>query len=276
LAAPLAWSRSFLQRNQDVSYVPAMPDSPTPHAPTPDSPASTRIAIVPAFNESTSIAGVIRELRDHQPSFLIAVVDDGSKDDTIDVAAASGAVVLPLPFNLGIGGAVQAGFLYARDGRFDVAVQVDGDGQHDPAQIATILAPIEAGAADVVVGSRYLDGGTFDHAVHRRFLINTFARVVTAATGKRFTDTSSSFRAYNRKAIAICAEDYPQGFLESVESLVVLSRYGLRIVEVPVTIRQRSSGSTSLSLGRTMAYTIKVSIAIAMGIMRRAPETKGD
>jgi glycosyltransferase involved in cell wall biosynthesis len=234
------------------------------------------LAIVPAFNESKSIAGVIAELAECQPSFEVAVVDDGSQDATIEVAAAHGATVLPLPFNLGIGGAVQAGFLYARDTKCDIAVQVDGDGQHDPSQITTLLAPIESGEADVVVGSRYLDGGSFDHAAHRRFLIGTFARVVTAATGKRFTDTSSSFRAYNRKAIEICAEDYPQGFLESVESLVVLSRYGMRIVEVPVTIRQRSSGSTSLSLGRTMAYTIKVSIAIAMGIMRRAPEAKGD
>ncbi len=245
-------------------------------SPDPTQPAHRSLAIVPAFNEGQSIANVIRELDTHQPSFEVAIIDDGSRDNTIDVATAHGATVLPLPFNLGIGGAVQAGFLYARDHGFDIAVQVDGDGQHDPAQISTLLEPIEHGDADVVVGSRYLDGGSFDHAAHRRLLIGTFARVVTAATGKRFTDTSSSFRAYNRKAIEICAEDYPQGFLESVESLVVLSRYGMRIVEVPVTIRQRSSGSTSLSLGRTMAYTIKVSIAIAMGIMRRAPEAKGD
>jgi len=240
------------------------------------SPALRGLAIVPAFNESRSIARVIEELRQSQPSFVVAVVDDGSHDDTIDVAAACGATVLPLPFNLGIGGAVQAGFLYARDHRFDVAVQVDGDGQHDPEQIERLLAPITAGTADIVVGSRYLDGGTFDHAAHRRFLIGTFARVVTAATGRRFSDTSSSFRAYNRRAIEICAEDYPQGFLESVESLVVLSRYGMRIVEVPVTIRQRSTGASSLSLGRTMAYTIKVSIAIVMGLMRRAPTARGE
>jgi hypothetical protein len=235
-----------------------------------------RLAIVPAFNESSSIGGVISEIHDHQPGFEVVVVDDGSRDQTATVAGKAGATVLPLPFNLGIGGAVQAGFLYACEQGFDIAVQVDGDGQHDPREIATLLEPLLAGDADVVVGSRYLDGGSFDHAAHRRFLIGTFARIVTAATGKRFTDTSSSFRAYNRKAIAICAEDYPQGFLESVESLVVLSRYGMRIVEVPVTIRQRSSGSTSLSLGRTMAYTIKVSIAIAMGIMRRAPAAKGE
>jgi glycosyltransferase involved in cell wall biosynthesis len=234
------------------------------------------LAIVPAFNEAASIAAIISELQRVRSDFVVAVIDDGSQDATAEIAQSAGAVVLLLPFNLGIGGAVQAGFLYAKKKRFDIAVQVDGDGQHDPAQIAQLLVPIERGDADVVVGSRYLDGGTFDHAIHRRFLIRVFARVVTAATGRNFTDTSSSFRAYNAKAISICAEDYPQGFLESVESLVVLSRYGMRITEVPVTIRQRTTGATSLSLGRTVAYTIKVSIAIAMGIMRRAPTTRGE
>ena len=127
-----------------------------------------------------------------------------------------------------------------------------------------------------MIGSRYLDGGTFEHAIHRKFLIKTFAKIVTVATGSRFTDTSSSFRAYNRRAIRICADDYPQGFLESVESTVSLSRYGMRLVEVPVTIRQRESGSSTLSLGRTIAYTIKVTIAIAMGVMRRGPTAKGE
>ncbi len=234
------------------------------------------LAIIPALNESASIENIIREIRLAQPGFDLVVVDDGSQDDTTSVARANGARVLPLPFNLGIGGAVQAGFMYAHENDFDIAVQIDGDGQHDPSEIGKILAPIMANAADVVVGSRYLNDHTFAHAVHRRFLIRVFALLVTLATGKRFTDTSSSFRAYNRRAIRICADDYPQGFLESVESLVSLSRYRLQIVEVPVTIRQRSTGSTSLSLGRTMAYSIKVTIAIAMGVMRRGPQARGD
>ncbi len=234
------------------------------------------LAIIPALNESASIENVIREIRLAQPGFDLVVVDDGSQDDTMSVVRANGARVLPLPFNLGIGGAVQAGFMYAHENDFDIAVQIDGDGQHDPSEIGKILAPIMTNAADVVVGSRYLNDHTFTHAVHRRFLIRVFALLVTLATGKRFTDTSSSFRAYNRRAISICADDYPQGFLESVESLVSLSRYRLQIVEVPVTIRQRSTGSTSLSLGRTMAYSIKVTIAIAMGVMRRGPQARGD
>ncbi len=234
------------------------------------------LAIIPALNESASIENIIREIRLAQPAFDLVVVDDGSQDGTTSVARANGVRVLPLPFNLGIGGAVQAGFMYAHENDFDIAVQIDGDGQHDPSEIGKILAPIMANAADVVVGSRYLNDHTFGHAVHRRFLIRVFALLVTLATGKRFTDTSSSFRAYNRRAIRICADDYPQGFLESVESLVSLSRYRLQIVEVPVTIRQRSTGSTSLSLGRTMAYSIKVTIAIAMGVMRRGPQARGD
>lgn len=223
---------------------------------------------MPAFNEGASIARVIDELKQHEPEFDIAVVDDGSRDDTAAVAADAGARVLSLPFNLGIGGAVQTGFLFAKEAGYDVAIQVDGDGQHDPREIRTILTPVLSGEADVVIGSRFIGGGTFEHAVHRRFLIGVFAHLVSLVTGRRFTDTSSSFRAYNRRALEICAADYPQGFLESVESTVTLSRYGLKMIEVPVTIRQREMGTTTLSLGRTMTYTIKVGIAIAIGALR--------
>ena len=227
------------------------------------------LAVMPAYNEGPAIAGIIGELQEIQPRFDIAVVDDGSRDNTAAVATAAGARVLSLPFNLGIGGAVQTGFLYAAQHRYDVVVQVDGDGQHDPREMDAILGPLLDDAADVVIGSRFIGGGTFAHAAHRRFLIGVFARLVTAFTGKRFTDTSSSFRAYNRRAIEICADDYPQGFLESVESTVTLSHYGLRMMEVPVTIRQRETGETALSLGRTIVYTIKVGIAISIGALRK-------
>jgi glycosyltransferase involved in cell wall biosynthesis len=232
------------------------------------------LAIVPAFNERASIRGVIEEMRVHHPEFTVAVVDDGSLDDTAAVARGSAATVLQLPFNLGIGGAVQTGFAFAEQEGFDIAVQVDADGQHDPAEIGKLLAPIMQGEADVVIGSRYLHGGEFAHALHRRFLIAVFARLVTLVTGNRYTDTSSSFRAYNRRAIAICSRDFPQGYLESVESLVTLSGHGLRIVEVPVVIRQREVGTTSLSMVRTIIYSTKVAIAIAMGLMRRGPESR--
>ncbi len=223
------------------------------------------LVIMPAFNEESSIVAILRELKAFAPDFDVAVVDDGSRDLTASIAKQHGAIVLPLPFNLGIGGAVQAGFMYAYEHSYDIAVQVDSDGQHDPSQLAKLVKPILDDAADVVIGSRYLEGGTFSHAIHRRALISVFARIVTLATGQRFTDTSSSFRAYNRKAIEICASDYPHGFLESIESTVSLSRYRLRMLEIPVTIRQRSTGESALSLGRTMAYSIKVFIAISMG-----------
>ncbi len=168
---------------------------------------SKRLAIVPAFNEASSIAAVIEQIQKYESTFDVVVIDDGSHDNTINIARQHGAAVVPLPFNLGIGGAVQAGFLYADEHDYDVAVQVDGDGQHDPQEISKILAPLLAGKADVVVGSRYLDGGEYKHALHRRFLIGMFSTMVTIATGKQFTDTSSSFRAYNRRAIRICADD---------------------------------------------------------------------
>ncbi len=168
---------------------------------------SKRLAIVPAFNEASSIAAVIEQIQKYESTFDVVAIDDGSHDNTINIARQHGAAVVPLPFNLGIGGAVQAGFLYADEHDYDVAVQVDGDGQHDPQEISKILAPLLAGKADVVVGSRYLDGGEYKHALHRRFLIGMFSTMVTIATGKQFTDTSSSFRAYNRRAIRICADD---------------------------------------------------------------------
>lgn len=230
-----------------------------------------RLAIVPAFNEEASIAAVIDEIRAEAPGFDIAVIDDGSRDSTRTIARSMNAIVLPLPFNLGIGGAVQAGFLYAERNGYDVAVQIDADGQHDPGQVRALLEPLADDRADVVIGSRFMNGGSFAHAAHRRFLIGVFARIVTLTTGQRFTDTSSSFRAYNRRAIEHCADDYPHGFLESVEATVTLSRAGLRLVEVPVVIRQRQAGETTLSLGRTIVYSVKVSIAIALSLLHRRP-----
>jgi glycosyltransferase involved in cell wall biosynthesis len=229
------------------------------------------LAIVPAFNEEASIGAIIDEIRAKVPSFDVAVIDDGSQDATREIARSKGAIVLPLPYNLGIGGAVQAGFLYAARNGYDVAVQIDGDGQHDPGQVRFLLEALVGDQVDVVIGSRYVGGGTFEHAAHRRFLIGVFARIVTLATGQRFTDTSSSFRAYNRRAIEFCADDYPHGFLESVESTVTLTRSGLRLVEVPVIIRQREAGESTLSLGRTMVYSVKVSIAIALSLLHRRP-----
>ena len=229
-----------------------------------------KIAIVPALNEERSIATVIAEIRAADPEFDVVVVDDGSTDRTAARAAEQGANVLSLPFNLGIGGAVQTGLQYAREHGFGIAVQVDADGQHDPTQLPQLLAPLLAGEADVVVGSRFLGERNYKAPFVRRVGIRVFAAIISAVVGQPLTDTSSSFRAYGRRAIAYFARDYPHGFVESVEATVIASRCGLRLKEVPVVMRQRLMGQSSLTLPLSLYYSIKVLVAVFVGIFRRS------
>jgi glycosyltransferase involved in cell wall biosynthesis len=231
------------------------------------------LAVIPALNEEETIAGVLDELRKFAPEIVPLVVDDGSTDATAEIARLHGARVASLPMNLGIGGAVQTGFILAAREQFDALVQVDADGQHDPRELAKILGPLRAGEANVVIGSRFIGDAEFAHSAHRLFLIRFFARLVSLATGRTLTDTSSSFRAYDARAIAFCADNYPHGFLESIEATVLLARNGMRLTEVPVHVRQRQAGETSLSLGRTVVYTAKVVLAIAVSLTRRPIET---
>lgn len=229
-----------------------------------------RVALVPAFNEEANVGRVIDEIRAVDPSLDVVVVDDGSYDRTAEVAHERGATVVRLPFNLGIGGAVQTGLQYARDHDFAIAVQVDADGQHDPSQLAQLLAPIVAGDADVVVGSRFLGERNYEAPFVRRVGIKVFAAIISGVVGQPLTDTSSSFRAYGRRAIAYFSRDYPHGFVESVEATVIASRCGLRLKEVPVVMRQRLMGQSSLTLPVSIYYSIKVLVAVFVGIFRRS------
>jgi glycosyltransferase involved in cell wall biosynthesis len=228
-----------------------------------------RIAIVPALNEAASIARVIKEIREADPGFEILVVDDGSEDETGAIAEAAGARVLRLPFNLGIGGAVQTGYRYALANGFDIAVQVDGDGQHDPRQLGAILAPLVAGEADLVIGSRFAGVGSYRAAPVRRLGMHVFAAIVSVVVRQSLTDTSSSFRALNRRSISLFAADYPHGFLETVEATVLARKYRLRMKEVPVTMRERELGRSSLTIPMSLFYTAKVLLAVFVSLFRR-------
>jgi len=227
-----------------------------------------RIAIVPAFNEERTIVRVIDEIRAVDPGFEIVVVDDGSSDRTALVAERAGVHVLRLPFNLGIGGAVQTGYQYARDNGFELAVQVDGDGQHDPREIAALVEPIMAGTADMVVGTRFATGGGYRGTHLRRVGIHVFAGLVSLMVRQRVTDTTSGFRAVNRKGIRLFAAEYPSDYPE-VEATVVLSRHGLQMVEVPVVMRIRETGSSSITALRSVYYMVKVLLALFIGLFRR-------
>ena len=231
--------------------------------------AGKRLAIVPALNEEDSVANVVAEIRAADPTFDIVVVDDGSSDATAAVAEAAGARVLRLPFNLGIGGAVQTGYRYAYENGYSIAVQIDGDGQHDPRELEGLLAPLIAKEADVVIGSRFAGAGSYRAQLSRRPGIRLFAWIVSAVVRKRITDSSSSFRAVNRRALALFSADYPHGFLETVEATVLAARSGLRIVEVPAVVRERATGASTLTFARSLWYAAKVVVAVFVTLFRR-------
>jgi glycosyltransferase involved in cell wall biosynthesis len=230
-----------------------------------------RIAIVPALNEQETIGRVIDEIRAFDPGFEILVVDDGSTDRTAAVAEARGAHVLALPFNVGIGGAVQTGYQYARDNGFELAVQIDGDGQHNPPEVARLVGPILEGRADMVVGTRFVEGGGYRGTPARRVGIRLFAALVSLMVRQRVTDTTSGFRAVNRLGIRLFAADYPHDYPE-VEATVLLSRHGLKMVEVPVVMRIREEGSSSITTLRSVYYMVKVLLALFVGLFRRYPK----
>ena len=233
------------------------------------------IALVPARNEERSVAGVVEEIKGFDPDFDVLVIDDGSTDRTAELAESSGARVVRLPYNLGIGGAVQTGLQYARDHDFDVAVQVDGDAQHDPAEIPKILAPILEGDADLVVGSRFLGEGEYEPPVTRLLGIRLLARVVSVLIRQRVTDTTSGFRASNRRAISLFASDYPHDYPE-VEAMVLVFRHRLKLVEVPVHMRLRGAGESSITFWRSAYYMLKVLLALFVGLFRRYPTPQED
>jgi glycosyltransferase involved in cell wall biosynthesis len=178
--------------------------------------------------------------------------------------------VVDLPYNLGIGGAVQSGFLFARDQGYDVAVQVDGDGQHQPAEIDRLLEPLRAGEADLVLGSRYVEKTGYHAPAARRTGMVLFSAVVSLLTGQRLLDTTSGFRASSRPVIEYFAEHYPRDYPE-VESLVLLRRAGFRVREVACAFREREGGESSITAGRSVYYVVKVLLALFVGLFRSVP-----
>jgi glycosyltransferase involved in cell wall biosynthesis len=226
------------------------------------------LIIVPAYNEEASLPGVIGDLREHMPSADVLVVNDGSHDATVLVARKLGVMVLDLPFNLGIGGAVQAGYLYAERNGYDIAVQFDGDGQHMASEIKKLLEPLEANRADIVVGSRFMTIGGYKAPVFRKMGIGIFSFVLSRILGTDVTDSTSGFRAVNRRAIEFFGHTYPDDYPE-VESLVLLHKINLRVAEVAVTMRERTGGRSSITPIRSVYYMTKVLMAIFIDLMKK-------
>ena len=230
--------------------------------------AAKRIAILPALNEERNIGRVLDELRALDPGLDIVVVSDGSTDRTAEVAAARGAHVIRLPFNIGIGGTVQTGFKYAWEEGYELAVRLDGDGQHDPGELRKLVAPVVAGEADLAVGSRFVESGGYRSSAARRIGIRILARVVSAIAQQRLTDTTSGFQACNRRAIGVYAVDLPHDYPE-VEGIVMAIKHQIRLVEVPVTMREREHGRSSIGTLASIYYMIKILLALFVDLFRR-------
>jgi glycosyltransferase involved in cell wall biosynthesis len=229
------------------------------------------VAVVPAWNEAGAVGQVVDGIRAFDPGIDVVVVDDASTDGTAAVAEERGATVLRLPYNVGIGGAVQTGFRYALAERYDVAIRLDGDGQHDPAEVGKLLAPIERGEANLVIGSRFADGtGSYRPPFARRLGIRVFARLVSMLGGQAVTDTTSGFVALDRLGIELFAEEYPHDYPE-VESTLVAVRSGLRLAQVQVDMRERETGSSSITFVRSLYYVVKVTLALLVASLRRYP-----
>jgi glycosyltransferase involved in cell wall biosynthesis len=230
---------------------------------------SQTLIVIPAYNESQSIAAVVREIRAVLPSVPIVVVDDGSDDGTGDIGRRAGADCLVLPFNLGVGGAMRAGFVYARERGYQVVVQVDADGQHDAAFLPALIAEVKRGA-DVVVGSRFAGLGEYRVPASRRLALVLVSKILSRACGMHLTDATSGFRAVSATALDLFSATYPAEYLgDTLQSLIMANRAGLVIRELPVRMRARSAGRPSQGFADSVGYLIRSIFLIGIGSQTR-------
>ncbi|HEY4707963.1 MAG TPA: glycosyltransferase family 2 protein [Thermodesulfobacteriota bacterium] len=226
------------------------------------------LILIPAFNEEASIANVIASVRKYAPGADIVVINDGSTDRTRAIAQGLGVVVLNHVYNLGIGATMQTGYKYAVAGGYDIAVQLDGDGQHPAEQINDIIRPVLDGKADLVVGSRFLGEGNYRPSIARGAGMAFFSRLVSLILKERLTDTTSGFRAAGKECIHYFSSRYPDDYPE-VEALVLLHKKGFSIMEVPVTMTERATGRSSITPLRSVYYMVKVFLAILVDLIKR-------
>ncbi len=219
------------------------------------------LIIIPAYNEQENIIPVIRNLQQTVPEMDYLIVNDCSSDNTAGICKDNGCNYLSLPINLGIGGGVQAGYRYALENGYDIAVQHDGDGQHDPRYIRQVVAPIVNGQADIVIGSRFLTQEGFQSSAVRRVGIRLLSKLICLCCGTRVRDVTSGFRAVSSEYIRFYANEYPFDYPEP-EAIVLASMNGARIMEIPVLMHERENGVSSINLKKAVYYMVKVSIAI--------------
>jgi glycosyltransferase involved in cell wall biosynthesis len=227
------------------------------------------LIVVPAWNEEASIASVVNEVHRTLPDSDVLVVNDGSTDQTGSRAVAAGAVVARLPYNLGVGGAMRLGFRYAVQCGYDTVVQIDADGQHDPAFVPQLLDRIEAGA-DLVIGARFAGVGEYPARGPRRWAIAALSAVLSRLAGTRLTDTTSGMRAMSRPLFELFAWHYPVDYLgDTVEALAMAARRGFRIEQEPVAMRLRTTGRSSHAFGKATVYLGRAFVVLVLALIRR-------
>lgn len=224
------------------------------------------LVIIPALNEEKNLGRVVKNIKTTLPELDVLVIDDGSTDRTAEIAGGFGAEVISLSVNLGIGGAVQTGFLYARDKSYDIALQVDGDGQHRPEEIKKLIDPILNAEVDVTIGSRFLSKTAYRVPLARQLGIYLLSKTIKNVVRRDFTDPTSGFRAYNRQAIKILSSHYSIDYPEP-DAIVTLIKNGLRLKEVSVAMDPRLFGKSSITPLKSAYYMLKVSLAIVMNSM---------
>lgn len=223
------------------------------------------LIIIPAYNEEASIVSVVEEITAKYPQYDYVIINDGSCDATRKICRKNGYHFIDLPINLGIGGAVQAGYKYAERKGYKIAIQIDGDGQHNVSQLDRVIEPLISGMADIAIGSRFIEKEGFQSSVMRRIGIYFLSGLIWVCTGKKILDVTSGYRAVNRKFMEIYAEDYPSDYPEA-EAIVAAVMHRGKIVEVPVAMNERLTGSSSIRAWKSVYYMVKVTLAI---IVRR-------
>lgn len=238
------------------------------------------LIIIPAYNEEENIEAVVRYMMEHSPQYDYLVINDGSIDNTLEICKKANFYYLDLPINMGIGGAVQAGYIYARKNDYDIAVQMDGDGQHDIEYLEELLNPIIEKKADIVIGSRFLEKEGFQSSVTRRMGISFLSGLIRVFTFKKIKDVTSGYRAVNKRFIEIYSHDYPTDYPEPEAIVAAVMHHG-KIMEIPVKMRAREGGTSSITFRKSIYYMIKVTLAIficrvSYGVRRAPIENEGE
>jgi glycosyltransferase involved in cell wall biosynthesis len=225
------------------------------------------IILIPAFNEEDAILSTISNLKKYKPDINYLIINDASTDNTETICKENNLNYISLPFNLGIGGAIQTGFQYAIENGYDIGIQFDGDGQHNPEYIEDLIKPIKDEEAEMVIGSRFIDKVGFQSSKSRRLGIIILNIIIHLVTGFNIKDSTSGFRAFNKRMMSFLYKDYPKDYPEP-ECVVMAKRKGFRIKEIPVIMNEREGGESSISSFKSIYYMIKVSLAVLIDYLK--------